>query len=133
VALGALAAANRTTWLLARKNPPPAAASADGKAARGHGTGGQAIGRIVLHRSGELPSLPADAVLLAQTLLPTELPLVAAAALVTETGGPLDHVAAQARERGIPAVIGAAGAVGTFADGDLVLVDADHGLVVKLG
>jgi pyruvate,water dikinase len=133
VALGALAAANRTTWLLARKNPPPAAASADDKAVRGHGTGGQAIGRIVLHRSGELPSLPADAVLLAQTLLPTELPLVAAAAIVTETGGPLDHVAAQARERGIPAVIGAAGALGTFADGDLVLVDADHGLVVRLG
>jgi pyruvate,water dikinase len=131
--LGALAAANRTAWLLARKNPPPAVATADGKAARGHGTGGHAVGRIVLHRSGELPSLPADAVLLARTLLPTELPLVAAAAIVTETGGPLDHVAAQARERGIPAVIGAAGAVGTFEDGDLVLVDADRGLVVRLG
>jgi pyruvate,water dikinase len=132
VALGALAAANRTTWRLARKNPPPAAATSDSKAARGHGTGGQAVGRIVLHQSGEIPSLPADTVLLAQTLLPTELPLIAAAAIVTETGGPLDHVAAQARERGIPAVIGAAGAIGTFANGDLVLVDADHGLVVRL-
>jgi len=57
-----------------------------------------------------LSSLPGDAVLLAQTLLPTELPLVAAAAIITEDRGPLDHVAAQARERGIPAVIGASGA-----------------------
>lgn len=132
MALGGLAAANRTAWLLARRNPPPAAATADDKTARGHGTGGQAIGRIVLHQSGEMPSLATDAVLLAHTILPTELPLVAAAAIVTETGGPLDHVAAQARERGIPAVIGAAGAVGIFADGDLVLVDADRGLVVRL-
>ncbi len=130
--LVALAATGRTAWLTARKNPPPATAHANDKAARGHGTGGQAMGRIVLHRSGELRPLPADAVLLARTLLPTELPLVTPAAIVTETGGPLDHVAAQARERGIPAVIGAAGAVDTFADGDLVLVDADQGLVVRL-
>ena len=52
---------------------------------------------------------PGD-VLVARTLLPTELPLLSAAALVVETGGPLDHVAAQARERGIPAVVGAADA-----------------------
>ena len=32
------------------------------------------------------------------------------AAIVVETGGVLDHVAAQARERGIPAVVGAVGA-----------------------
>jgi rifampicin phosphotransferase len=132
VDLVALAAAGRTTWQAQRKNPPPVAAHASGKAVRGHGTGGQTVGRVALHRSGEIRSLPEDAVLLARTILPTELPLVAAAAIVTETGGPLDHVAAQARERGIPAVIGAAGAAATFADGDLVLVDADHGLVVKL-
>lgn len=130
--LVALTGTGRTAWLAAHKNPPPASANSSDKAARGHGTGGQAIGRIVRHRSGEIRPLPADAILLARTLLPTELPLVAAAAIVTETGGPLDHVAAQARERGIPAVIGAAGATDTFADGDLVLVDADHGLVVRL-
>jgi phosphohistidine swiveling domain-containing protein len=70
-------------------------------------------------------------VLVADTLLPTELPLIQAAALVTETGGPLDHVAAQARERGLPAVVGVAGA-GQLPDGALVLVDADQGLVVRL-
>jgi phosphoenolpyruvate-protein kinase (PTS system EI component) len=71
-------------------------------------------------------------VLVAATLLPTELPLLDAAALVTETGGPLDHVAAQARERAIPAVVGVAGALSALAEGDLVLVDADRGVVVRL-
>ena len=70
---------------------------------------------------------------MAATLLPSELPLLVAAALVTETGGPLDHVAAQARERRLPAVVGAAGACRIFRDGDLVLVDADRGLGVRLG
>ena len=71
--------------------------------------------------------------LVARTLLPTELPLVAPLAIVVETGGPLDHVAAQARERGIPAVVGAAGACARFSHGDLVLVDGGTGLVIPLG
>jgi pyruvate,water dikinase len=73
------------------------------------------------------------AIVVARTILPTELPLIAAAALVVETGGVLDHVAAQARERGIPAVVGAAGALDALSDGDRVLVDGDAGLVAKLG
>jgi len=128
----AIATGGRTTWQLERMNPPPVAITADDKAVRGHGTGGHAIGRIALHRADAFRSQSPDVVLLAPTLLPTELPLVAAAAIVTETGGPLDHVAAQARERGIPAVIGAVGATSVFAEGDLVLVDAEQGLVVRL-
>ncbi len=73
------------------------------------------------------------AVIVACTILPTELPLITAAALVVETGGVLDHVAAQARERGIPAVVGAAGALAALSDGDRVLVDGDAGLVTRLG
>jgi pyruvate,water dikinase len=130
--LSALAAAGRMAWQLARKNPPAATVTTDDMAVRGHGTGGHAIGRVALHRSGSFRSCATDTVLLAQTLLPTELPLINAAAIVTETGGPLDHVAAQARERGIPAVIGAAGAIGILDEGDLVLVDGERGLVVRL-
>jgi phosphohistidine swiveling domain-containing protein len=115
----------------ARRAPPPGAA--DPGAAeivlRGCGTGGRALGRVWLH--GQTPA-PPDAILVASTLLPTELPLVGAAALVTETGGPLDHVATQARERGLPAVVGVPGATRRLADGELVLVDADRGLVIKL-
>ena len=120
----------RRAWEKARADPPPLPEAGDGRAVRGAGTGGRAIGRVVHHRPGE--ASPPDAVLVAPSLLPTELPLVEAAAIVSETGGPLDHVAAQARERGLACVVGAAGASAIFAEGELVLVDADRGLVVAL-
>jgi phosphohistidine swiveling domain-containing protein len=128
--LGALAAAGHRAWQTALALPPPTAAPPETGWLRGSGTGGRAIGRVVLHR----PSAPrrADTVLVARTLLPTELPLLSAVALVTETGGPLDHVAAQARERGIPAVVSVLGATEQLAEGAPVLVDGDRGLVIKL-
>jgi phosphohistidine swiveling domain-containing protein len=131
--LAEVAGARRTAWQTAQRHPPPTEILQDGQVVHGHGTGGHAVGRVVVHASGCFPRVAADTVLLAQTLLPTELPLVSAAAIVTETGGPLDHVAAQARERGIPAVIGATGARSILRPGDLVLVDGDRGLVVNLG
>jgi pyruvate,water dikinase len=130
-ALAALAAEGRAAWQRTRGLPPPLPAAACAKVVRGSGTGGRAVGRVAWHRPGERAS--ADTICVAKTLLPTELPLIGAIAIVTETGGPLDHVAAQARERGIPAVVGAHGASSVFADGDLVLVDGDAGLVVRLG
>jgi phosphohistidine swiveling domain-containing protein len=129
--LRTLAHEARHRWEVARRNPPQAPVAA-GSVIFGAGTAGRALGRVCVHQSGETPSIPAGMVVVAQTLLPTELPLIDAIALVTEVGGPLDHVAAQARERGLPAVVGAAGALAALADGDLVLVDADHGLVVRL-
>jgi phosphohistidine swiveling domain-containing protein len=130
--LQALAAAGRAAWDAAGREPPPAQEAPDAVSVRGVGTGGRALGRVVLHRP-ESPRPAPGQILVAATLLPSELPLLVAAALVTETGGPLDHVAAQARERRLPAVVGAAGACRVFRDGDLVLVDADRGLVVRLG
>lgn len=123
----------------ARANPPPIS-SADlppeaSEVIRGRsGAGGACIGRVRIWPAEDLAATAsADEIVVARTILPTELPLIAAAALVVETGGPLDHVAAQARERGIPAVVGAAGACLRLRDGDRVLVDGDAGLVVKLG
>jgi pyruvate,water dikinase len=130
--LAALACEGREAWRRASNHPPPLPDAADGKAVRGFGTGGRAIGRVTWHRGGARESLAATGVLVAKTLLPTELPLISARAVVTETGGPLDHVAAQARERGIPAVVGAQGASSVLREGDLVLVDGDAGLVVRL-
>ena len=129
--LAALAAEGRAAWQRARGLPPPLPNAVDAQAVRGAGTGGRAMGRVVRHHPGV--HVAADTVLVAKTLLPSELPLIRAIAIVTETGGPLDHVAAQARERGVPAVVGALGAGAVFADGDLVLVDGDAGLVVRLG
>jgi pyruvate,water dikinase len=71
-------------------------------------------------------------VLVAATLLPTELPLLHPAAILVETGTFLDHVAAQCRERGIPAVVGAAGARAALREGTLVVVDGDRGHVIAL-
>ncbi len=126
------------------RNAPPSLADAGGAAdvpglVRGRsGAGGVCIGRVEIwsvadagaEGGGNLGAEPT--VIVARTILPTELPLIAAAALVVETGGPLDHVAAQARERGIPAVVGAIGALAAFEDGDRVFVDGDAGLVVRI-
>jgi len=102
------------------------------------GAGGVCVGRVRHWHHADGPLTDEDlgdeepVVLVARTILPTELPLISAAALVVETGGPLDHVAAQARERGIPAVVGAAGATSTFREGDRVIVDGDAAVVARL-
>ena len=121
----------------ARTTPPRLDEAAAGIAAgwlRGRGGSPGACIGIVRHwpvAGGDAPGEPP--VIVARTILPTELPLIAAAALVVETGGVLDHVAAQARERGIPAVVGAVGALAALSDGDRVLVDGDAGIVARLG
>jgi pyruvate,water dikinase len=125
----------------AARAAPPSLTGADLSSGivRGRGgAGGVCVGRVHLW-SGADPAPrdeilvdPDPKVIVARTILPTELPLISAAALVVETGGPLDHVAAQARERGIPAVVGAAGATSTFREGDRVIVDGDAAVVARL-
>ena len=134
----------------ARANPPPiewatrewtaqkggagGRRASEGDVVRGtSGSGGARIGRVRIAGATEGEIAPGQTeVLVARTLLPTQLPLLSPLAIVVETGGALDHVAAQARERGIPAVVGAAGATRLLRDGDQVLVDADAGLVIRL-
>jgi pyruvate,water dikinase len=55
-----------------------------------------------------------------------------ACAIVTDEGGMLCHAAIISRELGIPCVIGTKVASEVFKDGDLVEVDADHGVVRKV-
>jgi pyruvate,water dikinase len=50
-------------------------------------------------------------------------------ALVAGTGSLLAHAAVVAREFGIPAVVGAAGATALIRDGDHVTVDGSKGVV----
>ena len=133
--LVALAAAGRAAVTAAAdRAPSPPGATAGAAVVTGQrGAGGRAIGRVVLHPALQPPHPGGGpAVLVAATLLPTELPLLDAVALVVETGTPLGHVAAQARERGIPAVVGASGARAALRDGQLVLVDGDRGAVIAL-
>ena len=51
------------------------------------------------------------------------------AGIVTETGGALCHAAIVAREYGLPAVSGAAGAMSRLTDGQLVAVEGTLGTV----
>ncbi|HXU00834.1 MAG TPA: PEP/pyruvate-binding domain-containing protein [Polyangia bacterium] len=121
----------------ARTNPPPLGAAdtleVGADMVRGRpGAAGARIGPVRIYRGDHEHDHDGEHVLVARTLLPTELPLLSPAAIVVETGGVLDHVAAQARERAIPAVVGAVGACRALRDGDQVLVDGSAGLVVRL-
>jgi pyruvate,water dikinase len=69
-------------------------------------------------------------VLVTTTTTPAWTPLFPSlAALVTETGGILSHAAVVAREYGLPAVVGAAGATRAIADGARVRVDGTAGTI----
>jgi phosphohistidine swiveling domain-containing protein len=51
--------------------------------------------------------------------------------LITEIGSPLSHGAVVAREYGIPAIVGAKGAKKFLKNGEMVLLDADRGIVKR--
>jgi pyruvate,water dikinase len=62
--------------------------------------------------------------------LPQWAPLFGvAAALVTETGGPLSHCAIAAREYGIPAVVGVPEVTRRITTGQRITVDGATGVV----
>ena len=55
-----------------------------------------------------------------------------AAAIVTDEGGVTCHAAIISRELGIPCVVGTRIATRTFKNGDILEVDANHGIVRKI-
>ena len=78
----------------------------------------------------EARALEPGEILVAVTTMPPWTPLFGiASAVVTETGGPLSHCAIVAREYGIPAVVGAAGATQVIQTGQEITVDGSGGLV----
>ena len=102
-----------------------------GRALHGIGTGPRVTGRIV--RFATLASTvrigPGD-VVVTRTVTPAlAIQVIGCAALVSETGGLLDHGAALARELGIPCVVGCHEAWSLLGDGMVVTVDGDAGSV----
>lgn len=97
----------------------------------GVGTGPRVSGRVV--RFASLASAIAVGhgdVVVTRAVTPALAVMVAGcAALVSETGGLLDHGAALARELGIPCVVGCRDAWSLLSDGMLVTVDGDGGVV----
>lgn len=91
------------------------------------------IARVVIAISDAGRLQPGD-ILVTATTSPPWTPFFAIVdGIVTDTGGPLSHCAIVAREYGIPAVVGAAGATAFIADGSEIEVDGDTGVVRILG
>lgn len=88
----------------------------------------------VVEQESDLDHLKPGEVLVAVTTDPAWTAVMGrAAAMVTETGGMLSHAAVVARERNVPAVVGARGATRRIRSGDVVEVDGDAGLVRLVG
>jgi pyruvate,water dikinase len=94
--------------------------------ARGVATGPARVARTLEEARDLLPG----EILVTVTTMPPWTPLFGvAAAVVTESGGPLSHCAIVAREYGIPAVVGAFGATSAIVTGQQITVDGGNGLV----
>ncbi|EDY19187.1 pyruvate phosphate dikinase PEP/pyruvate-binding [Chthoniobacter flavus Ellin428] len=82
----------------------------------------------------DFAKFPRGAVLVARTTSPTWTPLFySAAAVVTESGGPLSHGAVTAREMRIPAVMSVRRSLTRLKNGQRVRVDGGGGRVELLG
>ncbi len=80
----------------------------------------------------DLKHLPENSVIVAKDLLPSdtaEMDRENVAAIVTEEGGSTSHSAIIAKSYRIPAVLGAVGAMSQVEDENLLVVDADEGIV----
>jgi rifampicin phosphotransferase len=123
------------TRLTTKFSGAPATADEPGVVRGASGSAGTATGVARVVRSlADAARLRPGEVLVAETTAPPWTPLFAvAAAVVTDTGGILSHSAVVAREYGIPAVVGAARATTAIADGDVVEVDGDAGIVRIVG
>ena len=129
-----MARAGRAVMALiaAMEGEPPAAPSTNGTLA-GTGIGSTSYtgrARIVTDPVEALSTLEEGDVVVASITGPSWnslLPMMGA--LVVEAGGPLSHAAIVAREYGIPAVVGVAGATGSIPEGATVEGDPAAGLV----
>ncbi len=134
-ASGARAAAERASqWqmpVVLGGEPASAARSANPTILVGVGTGPRVAGRVVRFASlASAIAVGTGDIVVTRAVTPALAVLVAGcAALVSETGGLLDHGAALARELGVPCVVGCRDAWATLTDGMLVTVDGDAGTV----
>ena len=122
--------ARRPEWVLGCETRE----AADGAHAGLPGSPGEAEGPVcIVLTPDDFPRFPEGAVLVARSTNPSWTPLFySAAAVVTESGGPLSHGAVTAREMRIPAVMGVSGSLTRLRNGDRVRVDGSRGQVTVL-
>jgi pyruvate,water dikinase len=127
--------ARRPEWHLGKSEAAPDSAADSGQILTGlAGSSGIAEGPVFLVLSpGDFAKFPKGAVLVARTTNPTWTPLFySAAAVVTESGGPLSHGAVTAREMQIPAVMSVRDSLTRLKNGQRVRVDGGAGRVELL-
>jgi phosphohistidine swiveling domain-containing protein len=108
---------------------PTPAGAADQRTGQGCGPG-RARGRVRVVRDPQSARVVAGEILVAERTDPGWVMLFPlAAGLIVERGSLLSHAAIVAREMGLPAVVGLAGACNWLADGDEVEVDGVQGTV----
>ncbi|MCC6669995.1 MAG: YidC/Oxa1 family membrane protein insertase [Planctomycetes bacterium] len=88
---------------------------------------GRVVGRVrILHEAEDIADVRPGEIVVARFTDPGWLPLFSQVrGLVTEVGGWLSHAAIQAREQRLPAIVGAAGAMAAFRDGELIALETD--------
>lgn len=120
---------------LTMAEPETSSASSDGKLAGLPCSRGRAEGIVrVMEAPSDAHTLRAGEILVVPQADVGWTPLfVAAAAVVTELGGPLSHASVVAREIAVPMVANVTGATRTLRTGDRVIVDGDQGTVKRLG
>jgi pyruvate,water dikinase len=104
----------------------------DRPALHGHGSGAHAIsGRVVRYESlARAMAVTRGDVIVTRAITPAlAVFVVGCAAIVSETGGLLDHGAAIARELGVPFVVGCKDAWSLLHDGAIVTIDGDRVIV----
>lgn len=85
---------------------------------------------FVIHGPEDFPQFPPGCILVARTTNPAWTPLFySASGLITESGGPLSHGAVTAREMRLPAVMSVRGVMQQLANGEIVTVDGNQGVV----
>jgi phosphohistidine swiveling domain-containing protein len=98
---------------------------------------GAAPGRVigpchVVRGPTDATDVPAGAILVIRVVNPYLAPLFfRLAGVVVEEGGLLQHATILAREFGLPAVVGIAGATESFVSGEMVEIRGDTGEVIR--
>lgn len=93
------------------------------------GTAHAAVFKVL--STDDFSAFPQGAILVARTTNPAWTPLFyKAAAIVTESGGPLSHGAVTAREVGLPAVMSVRGVLEVLENGQMITVDGTAGRVI---
>ncbi|MFH1510757.1 MAG: PEP-utilizing enzyme [Candidatus Woesearchaeota archaeon] len=94
-------------------------------------TTGKAEGAArVIHTKSEIRKVKAGDIIVTEMTTPDYMAAIRnAAAIVTDIGGITSHAAIVARELGIPCIVGTKNATRVIKNGQLIVVNADNGLV----